>query len=88
MQQRSAMRTWKAFDDEPEGLASHMSIDGLDEADHRARLTRSPERTISRPFHADRATNNNPRCGLSFAAYPIASAFGERPWGIGTGGCS
>jgi hypothetical protein len=36
------MRTWKAVDDEPENLAPRVSIDGLDEADHRARLTRSP----------------------------------------------
>jgi hypothetical protein len=82
------MRTWKPFDDEPEGLPSHMRVDGLDEADHRARLTRSPQVTIVSSFPANHTTNGAALSGVSFALQDIASAFGEGPWGIGTGGCS
>ena len=46
MRQRSTVRAWEAFDDKAERLTSNVSIDGFDEADHRARLTRSPQGTI------------------------------------------
>jgi hypothetical protein len=82
------MRTWKPFDDEPERLTSCMSVDGLDEADHKARLTRSPEGTVARSFPANHTKNRVSQRGVSFALSVVASAFGERPWGIGTGGCS
>ena len=87
MRQRSTMWTWEPFDDEPERLTSRMSVDSLDEADHKARLTRSLEGTIARSFSANRTHSVSQR-GVSFALWFCASAFGERPWGIGTGGCS
>ena len=67
MRQRSTMWTWEPFDDEPERLTSHMRVDGLDEADHRARLTRSPEGTIARSFSANHTTNRVSQRGVSFA---------------------
>ena len=88
MRQRSTVRTWEAFDDKAERLTSNVSIDGLDEADHRARLTRSPQGTICASISSESRDRLRVPCGLSFALCPIASAFGERPWGIGTGGCS
>jgi len=54
MRQRSTVRAWEAFDDKAERLTSNVSIDGLDEADHRARLTRSPQGTIR--VHFERIT--------------------------------
>ena len=84
MRQRSTMRAWKAFDDKAERLTSNVSIDGLDEADHRARLTRSPQGTIRVHFGESRDRRRAASwlvvCTLSGCQRFRRTTMGNRHW--------